>query len=188
MCPSKCGYSTDRVSSLTGHVRTCKKALESSLSTAQAPDSRMSKRARSEETTLVLAYPISQTELAKYKAEVVHGAPWIETTLREIAQGYGHQIAPKEITTSVEALNAFIQDLADRPGLTDRTRGNYSNTLKNSVLARIWKYKLSGPGVDAVKAALRAISQEAARQATKSALQEAALVVFDPLATAMSYQ
>ena len=70
VCPSKCGYSTDRVSSLSGHVRTCKKALESILSTAQAPDSRMSKRPRSEETTLLLAFPITQRELANYKAGV----------------------------------------------------------------------------------------------------------------------
>ncbi len=168
-CPSQCGYTTDRRSSLSGHVKICKKVLESPLSTTQASDSRMSKRVRGEETTLVGAFPIEKWELAKFKAEV-GGAPWTATTLQAIAQGYGHQDAPKEIATSVDALNGFIKVLGDRSSLKDRTRGNYSNILKNSVLARIWKYKFSGTGVDAVKAALKVISQEAARQATKSAL------------------
>ena len=78
VCPafSKCGYSTNLKRSLTRHMDNCEHVPQSSFSTTQAPDFRTSKRVRSEETTLVGAYPITRGELVNFKAEEVRGAPW----------------------------------------------------------------------------------------------------------------
>ena len=144
------------------------------------------KRARSE-TTFLKAYPVDKNDLVAYK-QAMGGSAWSESTLTALCQGYGNRDAPSDIVTNVQALDACMTELKTRVGLSEATRSNYTNILKNVVLVRIWKFKLSGSAVDSVMANLGVFAKEAAFQATKASMQEISLLVFDPQGPAKMYQ
>ena len=181
-CPfvSNCGYSTNRNDHLAKHMAVCTEE-EVSQPDPTPKRSRLRPEARTE-VTLWKAYPLVKEDVAEYKANL-GGDTWADNTIREIISMFGNKTAPKEVATSVRALDEYMQAMAQRP-IGKSCLANYINIAKNAILVRIWRYSITSNEVPEVQAKLGVLSKAAALEATKATLQEISLYIQDPQAPA----